>query len=133
MTTTDLLCWMCGAPANSHEHSYKKSLMKRNFKEKSYYISLNDENVQLIQGPDSFFLSALKQGLVHDIKVLATPTLGKGTHSVWVSRSHKEATGQEKMLEGVWWESINDFYITYWFNREPDPRFGVAVRQNESV
>jgi len=50
--------------------------------------------------------------------------LSKGSLQITFSKSHFDATGIRKVTSAIWWESIGNFRITYWFNKDPLPRFG---------
>jgi hypothetical protein len=56
--------------------------------------------------------------------------LGKDDLYANISRRHLEATGESLLLCAIWWENIGHFQIDYWFNIDPNPRFGLPIGQS---
>lgn len=59
--------------------------------------------------------------------------LGKGPLLANYSKSHFDATGKKKIIEVLWWESIGEFQITYWFNLESLPEFGGVLHDSKKL
>ena len=53
--------------------------------------------------------------------------LGNGPLYLNISRSHLELTGEQGVLNAVWWETIGHFQITNWFNIAVNPELGAAI------
>jgi hypothetical protein len=53
--------------------------------------------------------------------------LGNGSIYANISRSHLESSGEQGVLNAVWWENIGHFQITYWFNIDVNPDLGAPI------
>ena len=81
----------------------------------------------------NIFLKLLEKKLLSKRSLIADNILGKGDLQITYSKSHFKTTGFRLATSAVWWESIGDLRIWYWYNREPIAKFGIPLSDPNEI
>lgn len=73
------------------------------------------------------FLNIMREKLSVKSPLIDDNMLGKGSLQVTYSKSYFEETGNKIATSAVWWESVGDLRIWYWYNRKPIGKFGFVL------
>ena len=79
------------------------------------------------------FLNLIGEKLSTKSPLIADNILGKGPLQATYSKTHFEKTGKRIATSAVWWESIGDLRIWYWYNEEPIGKFGFVLSDPNEI